>query len=71
VLAAILAYARETSSYVIAEGIETEPMLELVRETAVSPKAAQVRGAQGYLLGRPAPDFVDDASDSIPAISRR
>jgi diguanylate cyclase (GGDEF)-like protein len=71
VLAAILAYARETSSYVIAEGIETEAMLELVRATAVSPKAAQVRGAQGYLLGRPGPDFVDAAASSVRAISRR
>jgi diguanylate cyclase (GGDEF)-like protein len=71
VLAAILAYARETSSYVIAEGIETEAMLELVRATSVSPKAAQVRGAQGYLLGRPGPDFVDAATSSVPAISPR
>ncbi|HEV3087616.1 MAG TPA: bifunctional diguanylate cyclase/phosphodiesterase [Candidatus Elarobacter sp.] len=55
VLAGIIAIARETRSYLIAEGIETTEMLDFVRD-AHTPKGADfgtVRGIQGYLLGRP------------------
>jgi diguanylate cyclase (GGDEF)-like protein len=55
VLAGIIAIARETGSYLIAEGIETREMLEFVR-SAHSPKSgdfAGILGIQGYLLGRP------------------
>ncbi len=46
VFTAIVAFAREAHSYVIAEGIETVAMFDLAQQ-------AGVRGAQGYLLGRP------------------
>ncbi|GAC1428459.1 MAG: hypothetical protein NVSMB65_01690 [Chloroflexota bacterium] len=55
VLAGILAIARETGTAVIAEGIETVAMLRLVREMSGATALGRdgVRGAQGYLLGRP------------------
>jgi diguanylate cyclase (GGDEF)-like protein len=55
VLAGIIAIARETGSYLIAEGIENGEMLDFVHSVHV-PKRGQVagvRGIQGYLLGRP------------------
>ncbi|HYM58112.1 MAG TPA: EAL domain-containing protein [Solirubrobacteraceae bacterium] len=57
VLLGIMAFAREIDAFVIAEGIETEAMLELARDPEPArPAAARgAQGAQGYLLGRPAP----------------
>ena len=61
VLAGIVAIARETGSYLIAEGIETDEMLDFVRKAPV-PNFAGVRGIQGYLLGRPQQGPVDAGS---------
>jgi PAS domain-containing protein len=57
VMLAIMAFARESGSFVIAEGIETEAMLELARDPNPSGEARAIgaQGAQGFLLGRPAP----------------
>ena len=57
VMLAIMAFARESGSFVIAEGIETEAMLELARDPDPNgeTRSAGAQGAQGYLLGRPAP----------------
>jgi len=44
VLASITTFARQTGAYVIAEGIETDEMLEMVHDA---------HGVQGFLLGRP------------------
>jgi EAL domain-containing protein (putative c-di-GMP-specific phosphodiesterase class I) len=61
VLAGIIAIARETGTYVIAEGIEDQAMLDLVRRVGGRAGSVQdgVQGVQGYLLGRP--------SEAIPA----
>jgi diguanylate cyclase (GGDEF)-like protein len=61
VLAGIIAIARETGSYLIAEGIETREMLDFVRKAHI-PNFAGVRGIQGYLLGRPHLGPVDSRS---------
>jgi EAL domain-containing protein (putative c-di-GMP-specific phosphodiesterase class I) len=61
VLAGIIAIARETGSYLIAEGIETDEMLDFVRKAHI-PNFAGVRGIQGYLLGRPHQGPVDAGS---------
>ena len=57
VMLAIMAFARESGSFVIAEGIESEAMLELARDPHPNGETRSVgaQGAQGYLLGRPAP----------------
>jgi diguanylate cyclase (GGDEF)-like protein/PAS domain S-box-containing protein len=57
VMLGIMAFARESGSFVIAEGIETEAMLELARdpEPQGEVRPAGAHGAQGHLLGRPAP----------------
>jgi diguanylate cyclase (GGDEF)-like protein len=57
VMLGIMAFARESGAFVIAEGIETEEMLELARdpEPEGEGRPAGAQGAQGYLLGRPAP----------------
>ena len=54
VLVSVIAFARETGTFVIAEGIEDEEMLALARWPR--PAEAELLGAQGvqgYLLGRP------------------
>jgi diguanylate cyclase (GGDEF)-like protein len=57
VMLGIMAFARESGSFVIAEGIETEAMLELARDPDPDGEArpAGAHGAQGFLLGHPAP----------------
>ncbi|MEA2133601.1 MAG: hypothetical protein QOC68_1510 [Solirubrobacteraceae bacterium] len=57
VMLAIMAFARESGSFVIAEGIESEEMLELARDPTPAGEMRTIgaQGAQGYLLGRPAP----------------
>jgi diguanylate cyclase (GGDEF)-like protein len=57
VMLGIMAFARESGAFVIAEGIETEAMLELARDPDPDREARPVgaHGAQGFLLGRPAP----------------
>jgi diguanylate cyclase (GGDEF)-like protein len=53
VLAAVAAFARETGTYVIAEGIEDDAVLRFVRAFGDHYPGA-IRGGQGYRLGRPA-----------------
>jgi diguanylate cyclase (GGDEF)-like protein len=57
VMLGIMAFARESGAFVIAEGIETEAMLELARDPDPRTDARPIgaHGAQGFLLGRPAP----------------
>jgi diguanylate cyclase (GGDEF)-like protein len=65
VLEAVIAYATRTGATVIAEGIENEAQLELVREPATAgptPRHA-IRGGQGFLLGRPSAEFVQPVRD--------
>jgi diguanylate cyclase (GGDEF)-like protein len=55
VLAGIMAIARASGSYLIAEGIETAEMLDFVNAAHLPSRdrPAGVLGVQGYLLGRP------------------
>jgi EAL domain-containing protein (putative c-di-GMP-specific phosphodiesterase class I) len=66
VLTGIRAIAREIGAYVIAEGIEDNTMLELVQ-------CLEIEAVQGYLLGRPAPTFLDEEAQSklCPAAHRQ
>jgi len=59
VVAAIVAFARVTGAYVIAEGIEDIEMLDFIDGTgrAVAPAGRGICGAQGYLLQRPSVTF--------------
>ncbi|MDB5093487.1 MAG: hypothetical protein JWO85_1588 [Candidatus Eremiobacteraeota bacterium] len=63
VVAAIVAFAKVTGAYVIAEGIEDIPMLDFIdrAKCARAPVGRGIRGAQGYLLNRP--------SETLPATS--
>jgi diguanylate cyclase (GGDEF)-like protein len=57
VLMAMIAYARDTGAFVIAEGIEDATTLEFVadlEETSPRPFSV-IQGGQGYGLGRPEP----------------
>ena len=55
VLAGIIAIARETGSYLIAEGVESRALLDFACNAHDPGNAASpgIRGVQGYLLGRP------------------
>ena len=55
VLVAIVAYARRTGAFVIAEGIESDELLAFVRHAheIVDMQDLSIEGGQGYLLGRP------------------
>jgi diguanylate cyclase (GGDEF)-like protein len=59
VLEAVIAYAARTGATVIAEGIEEEAQLALVREPSTAEFAPRhgIRAGQGFLLGRPSPEF--------------
>jgi diguanylate cyclase (GGDEF)-like protein len=61
VLAGIIAIARETGSYLIAEGIENVELLDFACDAHGAREAAfpGIRGMQGYLLGRPEVGRVD------------
>jgi diguanylate cyclase (GGDEF)-like protein len=54
VLAAVAAFARETGTYVIAEGIEDSAVLHFIRAFDAQAPGG-IRGGQGYRLGRPSP----------------
>ena len=71
VLEAVIAYATRTNATVIAEGIETDAQLALLRDPGPTPRRP-VRGGQGFLLGRPAPAFAhsrNGAGPSTPELS--
>jgi diguanylate cyclase (GGDEF)-like protein len=56
VLSGIIAFARRTGTFVIAEGIETRAMLDIVHSASLPDPDADtgIQGVQGYLFGRPA-----------------
>ncbi len=68
VMAGIVAIAKATGAYVIAEGIEDTAMLDLAcgQEFESLVQHRSVRGVQGYLLQRPTQQIValNDASES-------
>jgi EAL domain-containing protein (putative c-di-GMP-specific phosphodiesterase class I) len=55
VLAGIIAIARETGSYLIAEGIESRELLDFacIAHAPGNVVSAGIRGVQGFLLGKP------------------
>ena len=61
VLAGIIAIARETGSYLIAEGVENRALLDFAcnAHDPGNTAAPGIRGVQGYLLGRPELGTVD------------
>ncbi len=61
VLAGIIAIARETGSYLIAEGVESRALLDFAcnAHDPGNSAAPGIRGVQGYLLGRPELGQVD------------
>lgn len=63
--AALVAFARDTGSRIIAEGVETESELNALRSIGI-------QKAQGYFLGRPMPfdDAVKLLDRKMPATSR-
>jgi EAL domain-containing protein (putative c-di-GMP-specific phosphodiesterase class I) len=63
VLAAITAFAAQTGAYVIAEGIEDDSVLDLVRDAdgSMGHQSPRIDGGQGYRLGRPAPVMPEPA----------
>jgi EAL domain-containing protein (putative c-di-GMP-specific phosphodiesterase class I) len=66
VLAAIIAFADTTGTYVIAEGIEDTGVLDFLRTLDVHTSAG-IRGGQGYGLGRPAPTVAEAVAGAGPA----
>ena len=58
-LVAIVAYARRTDAFVIAEGIESDELLAFVRHAHEIDEMQDlsIEGGQGYLLGRPEVDL--------------
>jgi EAL domain-containing protein (putative c-di-GMP-specific phosphodiesterase class I) len=70
VMAGIIAIAKETGAYVIAEGIEDMEMLDLVCGQDWEPvHQRSVQGVQGYLLRRPSATMVDaEVTDDVRSI---
>ncbi len=72
VLAGIIAIARETHSYVIAEGIEDARMLAMVQRAGRSQSRGKgVQGVQGYLLGRPASQLPESIPPELGGLERQ
>jgi len=67
VLSGIIVIAKATGAYVIAEGIETVEMLDLVCRATVDWHAMErgIAGAQGYLLHHPSEAFLDAQAASV------
>jgi EAL domain-containing protein (putative c-di-GMP-specific phosphodiesterase class I)/putative methionine-R-sulfoxide reductase with GAF domain len=57
---AVVAFAREVGTHVIGEGVETKEDLEALQD-------AGVHFVQGYLFGRPGPDWAQTPRRSAPA----
>lgn len=71
-LLAILTFAREAGSLAVAEGIETDFLLRLVRSLDdgwVQPHRDLVYGMQGFLLGRPAAGFAQESASQMPHVA--
>jgi len=70
VVAAIVAFAATTGAYVIAEGIEDQAMLDMVCRfgRAGEPGTLEIRGGQGYFLGRPHSGFDTPGAHLVPAL---
>jgi diguanylate cyclase (GGDEF)-like protein len=68
VLLAMATYARQTGSFVIAEGIEDQETLDFLREIAdweLRPDRI-IQGGQGYGLGRPGPHLASAPPGLLP-----
>src|SRR3712207_5078182 len=65
VLAAIIAFADTTGTYVIAEGIEDAGLLAFLRSLQVKTETG-IRGGQGYGLGRPAATMAEAIGGRAP-----
>ena len=59
VILAIVAFARETGAFMIAEGIEDREMLESIRLDEDGLHKFWVQGVQGFLFGRPRPSIIE------------
>ncbi len=73
VVAGIIAIAKATDAYVIAEGIESPEMLEFVCSTVSRQVdiSRGIHGVQGYLLRRPRETFLEaEETDDIMALLR-
>jgi len=57
IILAIVAFARETASFMIAEGIESQEMLEAVKLDADGLRRFWIQGVQGFLFGEPRPNL--------------
>jgi diguanylate cyclase (GGDEF)-like protein len=64
VLASIVAFAHNAETFVIAEGIETQMMLDIIEHAGMpATGTGGVDGVQGYLLGRPNERIAEISSD--------
>jgi len=73
VLTGIVAFARKANTFVIAEGIETPAMLEMIDRIMRPSDAAEraIQGAQGYLLGKPQSRPLDPDKPRVQTQIRR
>ena len=71
VLMAMATFARQTGSYVIAEGIEDEEMLDFLRGFADRESYPEriIQGGQGFGLGRPSPELSPPQPSALSAVS--
>ncbi len=73
VIAGIIAVAKATDAYVIAEGIETAEMLEYAcgAESRRDASPSEIHGVQGYFLRRPQETFLEPGeADDVKALLR-
>jgi EAL domain-containing protein (putative c-di-GMP-specific phosphodiesterase class I) len=59
VLLAITAFAREAQAFVIAEGIDSMDMFQLINSEEVHLPDVAIQGIQGFLVGRPTESILE------------
>jgi EAL domain-containing protein (putative c-di-GMP-specific phosphodiesterase class I) len=70
VILAILAFGRESGSFMIAEGVETDEMLESIRVGEQELAGYWIQGVQGFLFGKPGPSIARFLADQAPGLKR-
>jgi EAL domain-containing protein (putative c-di-GMP-specific phosphodiesterase class I) len=66
VLSGIVAFARRAQKFVIAEGIETQSMLDTILQTS----EGGVQAVQGFLFGRPSETTFPSSPDVVLPLHR-
>ncbi len=70
IIMAIVAFARESGAFMIAEGIENQAMLESIKFDAAGLNKFWVQGVQGFMFGKPRISMTDLGASVVEDVAR-